>query len=182
LYRTSDAGATWTRFELPVGNDDIRAVRLFPGCPDTIAAAGINGVVISLDAGETWTQLNDGLGCLRVSWLEFADNGACLIAATYGRSCFLWTFPTAVADEPGPGRPSLLSRSVARGTALIRLPAHDTPVHVRLLDVTGRAVRVERAPARASELEIDLQDLPSGIYFVEVSPVSRGSPTRLVLL
>jgi hypothetical protein len=76
LYRTIDAGATWTRI-LHVSDDTgITDLALRPGDPDVLYAAAYQrrrhnamcvaggpeaGILRSTDAGATWTRIHDGL-------------------------------------------------------------------------------------------------------------------------
>jgi len=167
LFRSTDAGETWIRFDLPVGSVDMCAVRLFPGRPDTVVAAGGNGVVMSTDGGATWSRLGDGLDCADVAWLEFCEGGARLVAATSGRSCYSWTFDVGIAGPPVPG--DLPSASVwpnpCTGLAGLRLSPPE-PATVAVCDVTGRVLRRLGTVGRRPVTTLDLRSLPDGVYYL----------------
>ncbi|UCG42730.1 MAG: hypothetical protein JSU73_12855 [candidate division WOR-3 bacterium] len=183
LFRTTDAGQTWEPVELPVGNDRLRSVRFKPGASDTIVAGGMNGVVVSTDGGESWFEMNSGLDTNRVNWLEFADDGNCLIAATAGRSCYVWSFQTGIAGtEPLP----TLSPGVeivpnpGRGIVRVRWPGHHERVLASLTDIAGRAVWQQWAETNSAWLELSLPYLPPGIYHLWLRHRTARTSARLV--
>jgi photosystem II stability/assembly factor-like uncharacterized protein len=55
-WKSSDAGRTWTGLRGAPGGDDYQNVWINPNNPDVIALASDQGVIISQNAGHTWTQ------------------------------------------------------------------------------------------------------------------------------
>jgi len=185
LFKSTDAGETWSPVQLPPGNDRLRAVRFHPRSADTIVAAGRDGVVISTDAGENWSGLNAGLETLDILTIEFAEGGDCLIAGTGGRSCFVWSFTTGIAAGVPP--PRLESKlqvwpNPCRGTLIARFPAQPGPARARLCDVTGReALDVPVRPG-SSILRMELPALPAGVYRLELDAAPSPLSVRFVHL
>jgi photosystem II stability/assembly factor-like uncharacterized protein len=59
VYKTPDAGATWTHSEIgDLSNTDIRALAIDPSMPSTIYAGAQEGIFKSTDAGATWQPLD----------------------------------------------------------------------------------------------------------------------------
>jgi photosystem II stability/assembly factor-like uncharacterized protein len=56
LWKTTDAGATWSLVGVGLTNWDFRAVAIAPSDPSTLYAATVGGVYGSTDAGATWHQ------------------------------------------------------------------------------------------------------------------------------
>jgi photosystem II stability/assembly factor-like uncharacterized protein len=172
LFRTTDAGQTWNLVELPVGNDRLRSVRFKPGTRDTIVTAGMNGVVVSTDEGQSWSEMNAGLDTNRVNWLEFADHGNCLIAATAGRSCYVWSFQTGLAGTDPPSTPSRNLEVIpnpSHGAIRVRWHGYRHHVIASLIDIAGRAAWQQRVEARSAWLEISPSELPPGVYHLRLN-------------
>lgn len=82
VYRSLDGGANWDnltafRSQSLVG-DDLRDLAVSPQNPDEIAVAGSAGIFRSLDAGKSWSGLNQGLPNLppaRIRDLPSGDRG-----------------------------------------------------------------------------------------------------------
>ena len=55
-WKSSDAGKTWTGLRGAPGGDDYQNVWVNPNNPDIIALASDQGVIISQNAGHTWTE------------------------------------------------------------------------------------------------------------------------------
>lgn len=64
LFRSLDAGVTWTRIDDRdgqrggVGNSDIHCITFIPGPPQTLVVVVVNAVYLSYDDGRTWTGFN----------------------------------------------------------------------------------------------------------------------------
>lgn len=183
LLRTTDAGQTWNLVELPVGNDRLRSVRFKPGAPDTIAAAGMNGVVASTDGGESWFEMNTGLDTNRVNWLEFADDGNCLIAATAGRSCYVWSFRTGIAGtepRPAPSRSLEVVPNPFRGAIKVRWIGQHDHALASLTDAAGRTVWHQRVETKSAWLELTPPGLPPGIYHLRLQDGTACAGVQLI--
>jgi hypothetical protein len=169
LFRTTDAGTTWTSLHAP---PRLRAVQLFPGCPDTIVVSGDSGVAVSYDAGSRWATMNQGLSTRRVNCLGFAENnGTCLLAGTEGGAAFAWAFPTGLAAAPLPApvlkSPCLPNPFVSCG----RMVGRENEEFV-LRDFAGRSV----GTFKGARIGVGL---PAGVYFAAGATLP-GYPIRIV--
>jgi len=62
VFKSTDAGSTWVRKNLPPGLGGVKTLAIDPAHPATIyAATFFGGVSKSTDAGETWAAANTGL-------------------------------------------------------------------------------------------------------------------------
>jgi hypothetical protein len=86
VYKTSDAGSTWTVLLPDVLANDLL---IDPNRPNYLyAATSTCGVMRSTDAGKTWRQLSDGLTTNTVFSLAMDADTGVLYAATGGNSVF----------------------------------------------------------------------------------------------
>ena len=161
VYRTTDAGGSWSRLSDTRG---MRAVAVVPGASDTVVAAGDSGAFLSTDAGMSWSPMIEGLENTRVRCLvSLETEGVELMAGTGGGAAFRWSFTTGVEERtergiPGtePGIPTVLALP-----ALERLGG-------RLLDIQGRDVTGQK------------RLLSPGVYFVQ-DERNGGSSTKVIL-
>jgi len=87
VFRSKDAGATWTdidRGQLP----DVphHAVAIPKAKPPTVYVCSDAGVHVSTDAGETWKNLTRNLPTVPIVDLVYHEADGTLTAASYGRS------------------------------------------------------------------------------------------------
>jgi photosystem II stability/assembly factor-like uncharacterized protein len=119
IYRTRDAGKTWTKITDGLPADWVaRVVREDPVRKGLLYAGTENAVYVSFDDGDHWQSLQLNLPASDMR--DLAVNGNDLVVATYGRA--LW-----VLDDISPLR--LASPEIANSAATLLRPA--TAVHVR---------------------------------------------------
>lgn len=182
VYRTTDAGASWTRL---LGRRGMRAVRVFPGQPGTLVAAGDDGVCISYDGGDTWEEMNDGLPERPVHCLEFAlvepFGELRLFAGTAGAATYAWSF-TVGMQEPGTrlsGKARFaVSPSVTTGRLRAQVPAELGSIRLRVVDATGRVVL---SVAARDGAELDVSSLAAGVYLLVPEPGNGLKPARFAV-
>lgn len=63
IYRSRDAGETWSRVETGLPAGWLWLVAIDPHSPQKVFAGGKNGLCVSRDGGETWTQLAPNWWC-----------------------------------------------------------------------------------------------------------------------
>jgi photosystem II stability/assembly factor-like uncharacterized protein len=87
IYRTRDAGATWTLIVRGLPDDAFaRVVREDPVVPGLVYCGTESGVYMSVDDGDTWQSLQ--LNLPASSMRDLAVHGDDVVLATYGRG--LW--------------------------------------------------------------------------------------------
>jgi len=80
LFHTATDGASWVRVPLPVDDGGISAIVVDPASTLFIAN-DMHGIFESLDKGDTWFRLNEGLGDTAVYSLSYVPGGR-LVAGT----------------------------------------------------------------------------------------------------
>jgi photosystem II stability/assembly factor-like uncharacterized protein len=119
IYRTHDAGKTWTKIVAGLPETDIaRVVREDPVRKGLVYAGTEAGVYVSFDGGDHWQPLQFNLPTTSVRDLNVHGND--LVAATYGRG--LW-----ILDDLSPLRQ--VSKEMTTGNAYLFKPS--TAVRVR---------------------------------------------------
>ncbi len=176
VYLTTNSGASWSLLYRQSG---LRAVRIFPSAPDTVVAAGDSGVIISTNRGNSWARMNQGLGCLRITSLEFIRRAEIsLLAGTNGGAVYAWTFPTGIkelrANKPDWLR---LSPNPARIQTIVKLgkPAD----LLALYDASGR--RLWHQAGTAAVVKVDVGRFPAGCYHLEAITDGERSYRRLII-
>ena len=85
LYRSTDSGASWVRLDTGLALPSFTAST---SGGSSLFVAGPMGVLRSIDDGETWQQINEGLRNTRVSSLEYTQQGDVLAGTEEG--LFQW--------------------------------------------------------------------------------------------
>jgi hypothetical protein len=103
LFRTENAGATWTRIVVGIAPEDYtRVVREDPSREGLLYCGTETGVYVSYDRGDHWQPLQGG-GLPVVPVHDLVVHQDALVAATHGRGFYvldnLW--PVRSGDRPG---------------------------------------------------------------------------------
>ena len=172
-FLTTNSGETWTN----LGGGNLRTVLQYPGCPDTLLAAGYAGASISVDGGGSWHRMDSGLDGREVLSLAFAEHqGEYLIAGTAGGSCYAWQFEAGIIEGRGAG-------DVGRGigsqihawpnpfVSFCRVVGHERDEFI-VFDHSGRQI----GRNRGERIGVGLA---AGVYFVR-GIGSVASPVRIV--
>jgi photosystem II stability/assembly factor-like uncharacterized protein len=88
VFRTTDHGATWTDLTGAIGDQPVNWITVDPVHPAMLYVAANQGVYKSLDAGNTWTLVGNGLPNVEVSMVFLNRAGNALYAVTHGRSVY----------------------------------------------------------------------------------------------
>jgi photosystem II stability/assembly factor-like uncharacterized protein len=102
IYRSTDAGMTWSRFDMGLDPLDlpINSVRTHDKSSDIIYAGHDLGVVATGDGGKTWETVGTGFPNVAVSTVRYYAKGSKLYAATHGRSAWSIQFTPGVTAVP----------------------------------------------------------------------------------
>lgn len=175
VYLSTNGGANWNLLRRQQG---LRAVRFYPFGADTVVVGGDFGMLISEDGGYSWEEMNQGLGCKKVTALEFAHDGEQrLIAGTNGGACYGWSFPIGV-NEAKEKRQMGLHIIPNPATGEVRVHIGKGVGRVALFDALGRKVW---EGGGGNEVVVDLRGLPAGCYQVEVEANEQRKYQRLII-
>lgn len=184
VFRSTDAGATWTLTPLT------RNTKTIALDGNTVYAGTYGyGVSRSTDGGATWADFSTGLTCNKVLSLALRASDGTLMAGTEGGSVFRTDVPTAIA-QPGhataPRGGLTVSPNPCRGEGVIEFaPRAAGPVTAAVYDHSGRCVLdlgTRELPAARASWRFDARGLAAGTYFVRLSGSGSTRTTRLVVV
>jgi uncharacterized protein (TIGR03437 family) len=95
VFKTTNAGQSWTDISVSLADIPVNALQVDPDIPDTLYIGTDAGVMVSTDAGATWSTLGNGLPRVVVSDLVLHRKTRTLRAATHGRSMWDISVPLA---------------------------------------------------------------------------------------
>jgi hypothetical protein len=182
VRKSVDNGQTWTvawntdtlQKPSPVSSLAVSGTTLFAGLYG-------GGVIESTDSGANWTYVNQGLSFLTVNALAIFDSA--LIAGTDNG---VWKRPlsqlqpkSAVAEIPQPSDTLSIYPNPASGNITI-LSGSTSIFGVSVLNVLGENV-LDMPNQRESNLTLDLSNIPSGTYFLQIE-TANGSVLRKVVV
>jgi photosystem II stability/assembly factor-like uncharacterized protein len=101
VFRTDDAGATWTDISGDLPEDaGSWVVRESWVNPAMLFVGNERGVYLTIDGGEHWTRLDGGLPTVGVRDMNFAYHQQDLVIGTFGRS--IWVLDISAIQELSP--------------------------------------------------------------------------------
>ena len=187
VYRTDDAGATWTAIDAGLPDAPANDVLFDPADPDRLFLGTDVGTFWSRDGGATWDVLGSDLPLAPVTDLDL--EGRSLVAATYGRGLHrldLARLPTSGEAPPGAALALSLAPNPASGATVLRFSlSAPGRASAEVFDARGRSVLVSpAAPFGAGEgrLRLDLARLPPGVYTVRLTTPEARESTRLTVV
>jgi len=176
VYLSTDRGVSWERL---FSGSAVRSVRIHPQAPDTVFAAGDSGCWISRNRGLDWEPMNQGLGSLRLTALEFVRApGLMLLAGTQNGSGYRMDLSTGV-KEAGvgfePAEAVFASPVRQQAKLLTALPVRC----LRFYDAAGR--RVLSLSRLKPGAVVDIAGLNAGCYLVIAETGRRTVYARIVV-
>jgi uncharacterized protein (TIGR03437 family) len=96
VFKTTNGGQTWNDISASLADIPVNALQVDPDIPDTLYIGTDAGVMVTTDAGATWSTLGNGLPRVVVSDLVLHRKTRTLRAATHGRS--MWDILTPLAS------------------------------------------------------------------------------------
>ncbi|HEX03896.1 MAG TPA: T9SS type A sorting domain-containing protein, partial [Bacteroidetes bacterium] len=203
LYRSDDYGQTWHAIvgetpETMLPDGPINDVIIDPDDTALIYVATDFGVFASMDYGQSWGELGEGLPMSAVFDIDFIASQRRLIAGTHGRSMYsigLGELEVEKSPRELPVSERMFLTSYPNpfnGTSTIRMsvPVAQS-VDVQVFDLLGRQVAVisqnQRIPAGISEWSWTAQtdagiSLASGTYIVVATTDSQQISRRVQLV
>jgi photosystem II stability/assembly factor-like uncharacterized protein len=106
IFRTTNAGSSWTDISGDLPNTPVDAILVDPDAPDTIFVGTDIGAFYTTTGGSSWSTLGKGLPNVVVTGLGLHENSRTLRASTHGRSVWdlnvatLLPVPTVTSVSP----------------------------------------------------------------------------------
>jgi photosystem II stability/assembly factor-like uncharacterized protein len=182
VYRTADAGASWTDITGDLPDAPINAIAIDPDLPSVIYIGSDVGCFFTKDQGASWAMLGDNLPSVPVYDLKIHQPTRTLVAGTHGRSMHSIDLDTVTGIESPPvegGRLVLELRNYpnpfppSTPTTIAYRLSRPSDVTLSIYDVAGRLVRTLEGGSRGAGLhEVrwdgrneDARIVAAGTYF-----------------
>jgi hypothetical protein len=196
FYRSTDFGKTWTA---PATNlPDLSATTIARN-PDNgdLFIGHTFGVMRSIDNGDTWEAIRDGLPLCQVTKLRVRGTAnQYLLATTYGRGMYRIdisqlprTISSVSASAPSADMPAITSISPnpiqvnGHAKVMFRI-AKESDATLILYDELGREVKTllkEYLSQGDQSAEADISSLPSGVYYAVLTSDGHAVTQRFVV-
>ncbi len=187
IYTSGDDGRTWTRSSTGLDANNLGMYKLsLQGT--TLIATGAAGVYRSTNGGASWQAVSQGL--TNTSNHALAADNTSVYIGDFANGAGVWKRPlaqiTSVREQTEQAAASLNMRlspnpSTAECTLRFTMQQSGRAI-ITVFDALGRNVRNEELSALQSgeqSLRLDVQDVPNGVYIVQIS-TGAGSVSRLL--
>ena len=100
VYKTTDAGATWTDISGNLPDAPVNSLTIDPSFPNTLYAATDVGPVVTYNGGLSWSALGSGIPTVAVDQIDLnpGQTPRLIAAGTHGRGA--WTLADSSAPIP----------------------------------------------------------------------------------
>ena len=192
LWRTTDKGLNWENLT-PVDNHyTAQQMRYIPGTGVVMAALRGNNAtgpfktIVSYDNGDTWEVIDEGTPLMEIGFFnshvgwatEYEVGGAPTRMFKYAGSPFVdgtsehHSLDAEVSISPNPT--TRVTRVSVQGEA----PSDYT---LTISDAFGRVIRREMIENQSSfEKSVDLNTVPAGVYWVNISDGQRSACSKII--
>jgi hypothetical protein len=191
VYKTTNGGTNWVAIDAGLPDEPVGSIEMDPQSPDRYFIGTDLGVYWSTDAGTTWAPFNTGLPHVVVDDLRLHNSGRLLRAATHGRG--LWEVDISGLGESATPNPSpaiqpltlrIFGNPAARQTTLRYGTRRPGRVHLAIYDLQGREVKAvldQHTYGYLGTVDVDVSDLPNGIYFARLAADGQERSEKLVI-
>jgi photosystem II stability/assembly factor-like uncharacterized protein len=194
LYETTDGGNNWTAVT-PAGNCYGNNIAYVPGTPNTYVSTGANsamaGCSYSYDGGHTWTDFDatSGIQFLATAWFNNSTGwaGAFNDQATPSTVGGMYKYTGILTDilhlDPANGGFVIYPNP---GNGLFTMATagfENSNIEVNIYNSTGSCVytAIKRSDLVSFTFNIDLSELPSGVYFAQVTSGKFTKQEKIII-
>jgi hypothetical protein len=188
VQKTIDGGLSWFAIDAGLPDEPANTIEIDPTYPEIYYVGTDLGVYISFNEGASWMPFNTGLPHVVVSDLRVHDSARLLRAGTHGRG--LWEVDissfASVNERPQVENLTLhVFGNPASNSAVLRFGTHRPgDIKLGLFDSQGRLVKPlleQFQPAIVTNHEVDLSDLPAGVYFARLESNGETLARKVVV-
>ena len=181
VYKSNDYGDSWT--DISTGLPDIPINDVVQDQNGILYLGTDIGVLGSANYGTNWEIIGDNMPSVVVNDMHIHEASQYLYAATYGRSIYKLDLSTVVLDAVDPSFEGevLLFPNPASEMVNISLPISSEKVYIELFDQLGRSIQEETYMEGRASIQISLQGIPQGIYYVRISSGNTQITKKLLV-
>ena len=188
VFKTTDYGENWTDISAELPDVPTNAVIVDPLFPDHVYVGNDIGVFVSTNGGDNWEAYQEGLSTATMIFdLKISHLNRKLRAATHGNGAY----QRDLLDEVTSVKEVLVIEGVTsypnpfRDQSTLQYELKETgQVTIQLLNASGQLIRTllnEQQFAGTNEVQIQRQELSSGIYFCRLSFQGQQKVHKLVI-
>ncbi len=180
VYKSVDAGINWT--DISTNLPDIPINDIVQDSFGNLFIATDIGVIATKDEGITWEMLDDNFPSVVVTDLFIHEGSQRLFAATYGRSSysldisdnvlgitsFSETFDIKIYPNPASEYVIVQLGDTSKGT-------------INIYDISGKSVFQNIFDQNESNIQLSLEGITSGIYFLKIEQGNREITKKLIV-
>jgi len=187
VYRSADRGQTWSIIDGNLPEVPVNDIIITPTTGHLCLATDI-GVFISENDGVNWELLGAELPNVVVNDLDYHAPTRSLLAGTYGRSLYKYTFspPLATVERPAAVLAATVVPNPLREQGVLKMELAETAgVQLSVFDLNGRMVQEGfsgRQRAGAAEISFGVAGLPAGSYLLRVRVNSEVFALPMVVM
>jgi photosystem II stability/assembly factor-like uncharacterized protein len=183
VYVTGNGGSTWTNLSSNIPTLPVNDLAYDTVSHTLYAGTDIGVYYQNPHVNLNWSSFNNGLPNVIVNELEIHYGSKKLRAATYGRGMWESNLERSIAigiNETNAYNEDSYKISPNPTKDYITISwKNENPNNIRVINIKGKEViRISKIAKRP--IEIDLTDLSSGIYFIEIQD-STGIKTKKII-
>ena len=172
VYKTIDGGTTWTTGSTLTQTNSITYV---PGTTGTLIAVGNGtGSSISYNGGTTWTTIESANSFVSVSALNMVT----VWGGSFNTNIFsggVYKLSPLLATQENQVKNNTITIYPNPTTDILNIKTDEKIKSVNIVDMTGRLLDV-----KFSENKVDVKDLESGAYIINVETAKGRSTEKFI--
>lgn len=166
MYLSTDNGKSWTLLKTGISSAGAAYSIVFSG-KNLVLGTQNGGVFISTNNGKSWSPINSGLTNIRILNLTATDKW--IFAGTYGNGVYKADLNLTAVDEPKkPDKLYFFPNPACDKISLHLTEDFYQDYSLQIINSFGTSV-LEKNFYGENNIEIQIADLPAGIYFVALN-------------
>lgn len=181
VYKSDDAGNTWT--DIGTSLPDIPINDIVKDSYGNLFLGTDIGVLASLDEGINWQVLGANMPSVVVTDMHIDETNELLYAATYGRSAYKIDISNNILNLEDELFASEVKLFPNPATDQVRISFTKTfvPTLMVIYDQLGREIKSQVFNRNHGIIEVSLEGIRSGIYYVKLSDGVNQSTKKLII-
>jgi ligand-binding sensor domain-containing protein len=177
VFVSTNNGTSWTAANSGLTNYFINSIVI---SGEYIFTGTAGGVFLSTDNGTSWTEMNDGLTNITINALAISETT--VFAGTNGSA--VWKRPLSefvgINDVSSTNRVMNIYPNPASDMITVIIdPSINPSLTLKIYNITGSLVKTELV--KENQQQINVSDLNSGIYMVEIKSKNVTSKKKLII-